>query len=155
MNHWLLKSEPGTFSIDDLAATPRQHHRLGRRAQLSGPQHAAGLDEEGRYRLFLSFELRGPGYRRHRARREGGLSGQDRLRSEGCITTIRRATRSDPRWYVVDVKLVRKLKRLITLDELRKHARKELSDFVVLRRGNRLSVTPVSKAEWEFVLTLE
>ena len=62
---------------------------------------------------------------------------------------------SDPRWYVVDVQLVRKLKRLITLDELRKHARKQLSDFVVLRRGNRLSVTPVSKAEWDFVLSLE
>ena len=56
---------------------------------------------------------------------------------------------------MVDVQLVRKLKRLITLDELRKHARKELADFVVLRRGNRLSVTPVSKAEWEFVLSLE
>jgi predicted RNA-binding protein with PUA-like domain len=55
----------------------------------------------------------------------------------------------------VDVQLVRKLERLITLDELRKHARKELSDFVVLRRGNRLSVTPVSKAEWQFVLSLE
>ncbi len=50
---------------------------------------------------------------------------------------------------------MRKFKRLITLDELRKHARKELSDFVMLRRGNRLSVTPVSEAEWEFVLTLE
>ncbi len=42
MNHWLLKSEPGTFSIDDLAAQPRQHHRMGRRAQLPGPQHACG-----------------------------------------------------------------------------------------------------------------
>ncbi len=63
--------------------------------------------------------------------------------------------RSEPRWFVVDVKLVRKFKRLITLDELRKHADGALSDFVILRRGNRLSVTPVSEAEWDFVLTLE
>ncbi len=66
-----------------------------------------------------------------------------------------KASRSDPRWFVVDVKLVRKFKRLITLDELRKHASNELSEFVILRRGNRLSVTPVTKGEWDFILTLE
>jgi predicted RNA-binding protein with PUA-like domain len=61
----------------------------------------------------------------------------------------------DPRWYVVDVKLERKFKHIITLDELRRHASDELSDFVILRRGNRLSVTPVTQAEWDFILTLE
>ena len=60
-----------------------------------------------------------------------------------------------PRWYVVDVKLVRKLKRVITLDELRAHADKKLKDFVLLRRGNRLSVMPVTNKDWDFILTLE
>jgi predicted RNA-binding protein with PUA-like domain len=60
-----------------------------------------------------------------------------------------------PRWFVVDVRLVRKFERIITLDELRQHAAKALKDFVLLRRGNRLSVMPVAKKEWEFVLTLE
>jgi predicted RNA-binding protein with PUA-like domain len=60
-----------------------------------------------------------------------------------------------PRWFVVDVKLVRKFKRIITLDELREHAAKALKDFVLLRRGNRLSVMPVTKQEWDFVLALE
>ncbi len=55
----------------------------------------------------------------------------------------------------MDVKLERKFKHIITLDELRRHANDELSDFVILRRGNRLSVTPVTQAEWDFVLTLE
>ena len=63
--------------------------------------------------------------------------------------------RDAPRWYVVDVKLVRKFKRIITLDELRQHAAKQLKDFVLLRRGNRLSVMPVTKKDWEFVLALE
>jgi predicted RNA-binding protein with PUA-like domain len=62
---------------------------------------------------------------------------------------------SDPRWYVVDVKLKRKFKRVITLDALRKHAGGALADLVVLRRGNRLSVTPVSQKDWDFILTLE
>ena len=60
-----------------------------------------------------------------------------------------------PRWFVVDVKLVRKFDRIITLDELRQHAPKALKDFVLLRRGNRLSVMPVTKKDWDFVLTLE
>jgi predicted RNA-binding protein with PUA-like domain len=55
----------------------------------------------------------------------------------------------------VDVKLVRKFARIITLDELREHAGKALSEFVILRRGNRLSVTPVSKKDWDFILALE
>ena len=55
----------------------------------------------------------------------------------------------------MDVKLERKFKHIITLDELRRHAGKELSELVVLRRGNRLSVTPVTQAEWDFILTLE
>src|SRR5208282_5024847 len=60
-----------------------------------------------------------------------------------------------PRWFAVDLKLVRKLKRVITLDELRNHADRKLKDFVLLRRGNRLSVMPVAKRDWDFVLSLE
>ena len=60
-----------------------------------------------------------------------------------------------PRWFVVDVKFERKFERVITLDELRKYAEKKLKDFVLLRRGNRLSVMPVSKKDWDFVLALE
>jgi len=44
---------------------------------------------------------------------------------------------------------------VITLEELRKHATKELKNMALLRRGNRLSVTPVEPAEWKFILGLE
>jgi predicted RNA-binding protein with PUA-like domain len=62
---------------------------------------------------------------------------------------------NEPRWYVVDVKLVRKLERVVTLDDLRKHSDDALAELVLLRRGNRLSVTPVTAAEWNFILALE
>jgi predicted RNA-binding protein with PUA-like domain len=62
---------------------------------------------------------------------------------------------SDPRWYVVDVKFRRKFKRIVTLDDLRKHADNALAELVLLRRGNRLSVTPVAKKDWDFILKLE
>ena len=61
---------------------------------------------------------------------------------------------ANPRWYVVDVQLKRRLKRVITLDELRKHETRELDGMVLLRRGNRLSITPVAKSEWSFIESL-
>ena len=62
---------------------------------------------------------------------------------------------AEPRWYTFDVKLVRRLKRIITLDELRKHAGGALAGMIVLRTGNRLSVMPVKDAHWRFVIALE
>jgi predicted RNA-binding protein with PUA-like domain len=62
---------------------------------------------------------------------------------------------ANPRWYMVDVQLERRLKRVITLNELRAHAKGSLQDFWLLRAGNRLSVMPVSAAHWKFVLSLE
>ena len=59
----------------------------------------------------------------------------------------------NPRWWVVDVKFRRKLKRLITLSELRQH--RQLATMQLLKRGNRLSITPISKAEWDYILRLE
>jgi len=60
-----------------------------------------------------------------------------------------------PRWFMVDVKLERKLARPITLAELKQYADSELAGFKLLARGNRLSVLPVSDEHWEFILGLE
>jgi predicted RNA-binding protein with PUA-like domain len=59
-----------------------------------------------------------------------------------------KSTRAAPRWVNVDVKFVRKT-RLLDLAELRGHP--ELAEMRVLQRGNRLSITPVTKAEWSFI----
>ena len=61
-----------------------------------------------------------------------------------------KSTREAPRWLNVDVKLLKKT-RLVHLAELREHP--ELADMVILRRGNRLSITPVTTAEWKFIVT--
>lgn len=60
----------------------------------------------------------------------------------------------NPRWYLVDVKFERKLKRTLSLRELKEHA-DELEGFRLIARGNRLSVMPVEKAHWDYVLGLE
>jgi predicted RNA-binding protein with PUA-like domain len=58
-----------------------------------------------------------------------------------------------PRWIMVDVKYVRALSRTITLKELKSY--QELADLALVRRGNRLSIMPVSKGQWEFILSLD
>ena len=66
-----------------------------------------------------------------------------------------KSTREQPRWDLVDVKFVRKLKRTIPLEEVRGHA-DELGDgFALTQRGSRLSVFPVTAAQWKLLLSLE
>ncbi|MFW2371821.1 MAG: EVE domain-containing protein, partial [Gammaproteobacteria bacterium] len=59
-----------------------------------------------------------------------------------------------PRWFMVDIKFVRKLKRTITLEELKQYT-EVLDDMPLLRKGNRLSIMPVAEAHWNFILDLE
>ena len=154
MNHWLLKSEPGTFGIDDLAALP------GKTSAWDGVRNF-----QARNMLRDSMKKGDTAFFYHSSCEVPGIAGIVRIVKEGYPdkTAFDRkhhhydpeSKADDPRWYVVDVKLERKLDRLITLDELRRHASDELSELRVLRRGNRLSVTPVTQAEWDFILTLE
>jgi predicted RNA-binding protein with PUA-like domain len=64
-----------------------------------------------------------------------------------------KSDRDNPRWILVDVEFVRKLKRNITLADIK--AEKSLEDMILVRRGNRLSIMPVEKKHWEKILSLE
>ena len=64
-----------------------------------------------------------------------------------------KSTPEQPRWHMVDVRYQRKLRRCITLQELKQHS--ELASMALLRPGNRLSITPVTPAQWHFILGLE
>ena len=58
-----------------------------------------------------------------------------------------------PRWFMVDVKYVRHTKRVISLTELKEHD--ALENMQLVRKGNRLSIMPVSQDEWDYILGLE
>ena len=62
--------------------------------------------------------------------------------------------KAHPRWLMIDVKLERKFDRVISLDELRTHATGKLKNMLLLKRGNRLSITPLTKTEFEFIESL-
>ena len=150
MRYWLMKSEPSEFSIDDLVAAPKQTTAwFGVR------------NYQARNFMRDDMKLRDPVLFYHSSCPDPGVAGiaeVSRLAYPDETQFDRespyydpKSTRNNPRWLHVDVKLVRKT-RLISLVELRSH--KALADMVILRRGNRLSITPVTAAEWKFVLAL-
>ena len=154
MNHWLLKSEPDSFSIDSLAKAPKQT------TAWDGVRNF-----QARNMLRDSMKAGDQAFFYHSSCDVPGIAGIVAIVKEGYPDKTAFDPKhhhydpdskpEEPRWFVVDVKFVRKLKRIITLDELREHAAKQLKEFVLLRRGNRLSVMPVSKKDWDFVLALE
>ncbi len=154
MNHWLLKSEPDAFSIDDLAKAPKKTSAWDGVRNYQARNMLRDSMKKGDLAFFYHSSCEVP-----------GIAGIVSVAREGYPDETAfdpkhhhydaDSNKESPRWFVVDVKLVRKLDRIITLDELRRHAAKTLKDFVLLRRGNRLSVMPVTKKDWDFVLSLE
>lgn len=152
MHYWLMKSEPDTFSIDDLKERPRQtEHWDGVRNYQArnmirdeikkGDQaffYHSSCDEpaivgivgivRGAYPDFTAFDPESPYF-------------------------DSKSTTDSPRWYMVDVRFHRKLRRPITLAELKQQA--ALTSLPLLRRGNRLSILPIKIEEWNFILSLE
>jgi predicted RNA-binding protein with PUA-like domain len=153
MNYWLFKSEPDSFGVDDLARSRdattawdgvrnyqvrnmiRDQMRVGDR----GFFYHSSCDEPG---IVGVVRVVRAGYPERAA-----LDPKHRYYDAGSDP-------ANPRWYSVDVRLERRIDPPITLETLRKHARGALESMLVLRRGNRLSVTPVSAEEWRFVLSL-
>jgi predicted RNA-binding protein with PUA-like domain len=153
MNYWLLKSEPSTFSIDDLAAAP------GKRTCWDGVRNyqARNFMRDGMRRGDRAFFY-------HSSCPQPGIAGIVRVARAGYPDHTQFEPKSpyydpdsdpsEPRWYMVDVALQKKFKRVITLTELRKHAADALSGLALLSRGNRLSVMPVSEEHWQFICSL-
>jgi predicted RNA-binding protein with PUA-like domain len=149
--YWLFKSEPESFSLDDLARAPKQTtfwngvrnyqaRNLLRDEIKAGdgvlfyhsnakPAAAVGLAEvvTAGYPDKTQFDPKSPYYDPD-------------------------AKPDEPRWYMVDIKFKEAFKRPVSLDELRQVP--GLSDMVLLRRGSRLSVQPVTAAEWKIITTL-
>ncbi len=150
MRHWLMKSEPDEFSIDDLARA------RGRTTSWFGVRNYQA-------RNFMRDEMRigDLAFFYHSSCPEPGIAGvvvvsraahPDETQFDRASDYYDpKSTRDAPRWFNVDVRLVEKT-RLVSLAELRAHP--ELAGMAVLRRGNRLSITPVTPAEWKFVARL-
>ena len=152
MNYWLMKSEPDVFGIDDLKAAPKrtEHWDGVRNYQARNMMR----DEMKRGDLVFFY---------HSNCKTPGIVGIAKVVKEGYpdFTAFDskskyfdpKSTTDNPRWFMVDVKFVRKLKRTIALEELK--GDRHLAGFPLIRRGNRLSIMPVTERQWHYILSLE
>jgi len=150
--YWLMKSEPEEFGIDDL------RNRANKTEPWDGVRNYQA-------RNMMRDDMRKGDkiFFYHSNCAEPGIVGIAKVASDAYPDPTAfdpndkhydaKSDPANPRWFLVDIKYVKSLKRTITLQELKAHP--EVSEFALVRRGNRLSVMPVSDAHWEFILALE
>lgn len=147
-----MKSEPDVFGIDHLAKMPKKK------------EHWDGIRNYQVRNMMRDDMKKGDlAFFYHSNCKEPGIVGIVRIVKEAYpdFTAFEpnekyydpKSNPENPRWLMVDVQLVRKFKRTISLQELKSY--KSLSEMIILKRGNRLSITPVSNKHWEFILKQE
>jgi predicted RNA-binding protein with PUA-like domain len=153
MHYWLMKSEPSTFGLAHLGAARR------RTTAWDGVRNYQARN------LLQQMRKGDQAFLYHSSTEVPGIVAIMQIVKEAYPdpTAFERkhhhydpdSDPKNPRWFMVDVQLKRPLARTITLEELRRHETKQLQGMLLLRRGNRLSVTPVEAAHWQFILSLE
>ena len=148
MRYWLMKSEPADVSIDDLASFPNQTVDWYGVRNYQARNFMRDQMQVGDGVLFYHSNCDEPGI--------AGIAQVSKLAYPDRTQFIKdhkyfdpKATADNPRWFNVDVQLVRKT-RLLGLKELRETP--ELANLRILQRGNRLSITPVDPRDWETIL---
>lgn len=148
MAYWLMKSEPEEVSIDDVLAMPGQkvpwfgvRNYQARNFMRDGMKLADGV-------LFYHSSCAVP-----------GIAGLAEVASAAYADAYQfdvkskyydaKSTPESPRWMNVDVRVTQKT-RLMPIDEIRSYP--QLAEMIILRKGNRLSITPVTAAEWKFIV---
>jgi predicted RNA-binding protein with PUA-like domain len=154
MGYWLMKSEPDVFGIDHLAAKP------------DGIEPWDGVrNYQARNMMRDEMKLGDQVFFYHSNCEEPGVVGIMEVVREGYPDHTAfdpeakyydpKSDPDNPRWYMVDVRFVRRLARTLTLAELKQYADGPLDGFPLVRKGNRLSVMPVTREQWDFMLSLE
>ncbi len=152
MNYWLMKSEPSTFSIDDLAGKPNQTY------------HWEGVrNYQARNMLRDAMQVGDLAFFYHSNCKEPAVVGIMEIVTAGYPDYYAfdpdsryfdpKSNPQQPRWFMVDVKFVQKLSRPISLKILKQQPK--LADLALVRAGNRLSLMPVSPVQWQTILALE
>jgi len=149
-----MKSEPDTFGIDDLAARPGQTEPWDGVRNYQARNMMRDQMRVGDSVFFYHSNCDQP-----------GIVGIAEVASEAYPDHTAfdaeakyydpKSDPQNPRWFLVDLRYVRHLRRNITLAELKTYADTTLEGLPLVRRGNRLSIMPVTPSQWEFILALE
>ncbi len=148
MNHWLMKSEPEECSVDDALAAPNAtvpwvgvRNYQARNFMRDAMQVGDGV-------LFYHSSCAEPGI--VGIARVASAAYPDPTQFDPASPYFDAAAKPDaPRWLLVDVQVLRKIPN-VTLTQLR--TRPELAELLVLKKGNRLSITPVEARHWQAIV---
>lgn len=150
--YWLMKSEPSCFSIDDLKQSPNQTSPWDGVRNYQARNFMRNDMQVGDLIFFYHSNCTPP-----------GIVGIAEVASKaypdytafdpGSEHPDPKSTPDNPRWFMVDVRFVEKWPTMFSLNELKQHP--ELSHMQLLRKGNRLSVLPVSKADWDIICCMQ
>lgn len=153
MNYWLIKSEPDAFSIDDLINSPGGKDHWDGIRNYQARNFMRDSMQIGDQVLFYHSNCKPPGVVGVAEVASGPYPDHTAFEPSSNYYDAK-SDPDNPRWLMVDIRFVRKLERMISLEEIKQHADR-LEDFALVRRGNRLSIMPVSKEHWDFILSLE
>lgn len=152
MQYWLMKSEPDAFGIDDLASRPGMTEHWDGVRNYQARNMMRDQMRIGDQILFYHSNCEPP-----------GVVGVAEVAKESYPDFTAwdpeskyfdpSGPQDKPRWFMVDVKFVRKLKRTISLHEMRENA--ALMEMPLVRKGTRLSVMPVTPDQWNCILAME
>lgn len=145
-----MKSEPNSFSIDDLYQRPQQ------------TEHWDGVrNYQARNMMRDQMKLGDLAFFYHSNCTPPGIVGIVEIVRESypdftCLHPESKyfdpkSTQDRPRWFMVDVKFKERFNKMVSLEELR--LQPELASMPLLQKGSRLSIMPVKPEEWEFILT--
>jgi predicted RNA-binding protein with PUA-like domain len=149
MNYWLMKTEPDEFSIDDLSKRKTEPWSGVRNYQARNFMREMKVGDGV---LFYHSSCEIPGVAGIAEVAVAAHPDPTQFDSKSDYFDAA-SKREDPRWSLVDVKFKRKLKRVIALTELKGNT--ELAELALVKPGNRLSVLPVTKKQWDYILGLE
>jgi predicted RNA-binding protein with PUA-like domain len=148
MNYWLFKSEPETFGIDHLIKRPKQTEPWDGVRNYQARNMLRDDIKVGDKGFFYHSNCTPPGIAGTLEVVKAGYPDPSALNPDSKYYDPK-STVDNPRWFMVNVKFIKKFDRIISLDELKQHPL--LENMVVTRRGSRLSITPVSKEEWKII----
>ncbi len=151
MNYWLMKSEPHVFSFDNLLASPEQTSPWEGIRNYQARNFMRDSMKKGDQILYYHSSTQVPGIAGVAEVISKPYPDPSQFNPESDYYDPK-ASQDNVRWVMVDIKAVRKLERYLPLAELKEQAK--LKDMRLLQKGNRLSIMPVSKEEFRFILKL-
>ncbi|MBW6509062.1 MAG: EVE domain-containing protein [Desulfuromonadales bacterium] len=152
MSYWLMKSEPEAFSIDDLQARPNQTEPWDGVRNYQARNFMRDDMQEGDQVFFYHSNCAEPGIVGIMEVVGKSYPDPTAFDPQGKYFDAK-SSPARPRWFLVDVKYLRHTRRTISLAELKGHD--PLENMPLLRKGNRLSIMPVTKEQWDYILRLE